>query len=184
MNKLGLKFSQWLLEGEGNDEKIIISFGLQQIKIIVINIVAFLFFSILLNAFALGICFLIIFIPLRRLAGGYHADTKIRCFFISNIIYVCNLVFVKKIYINSFISILECLFIGIAIWMLTPVDNKNRILSFADKHRIKSKCGRYILLYESIFMVLSWLRIESLKSLFLGVLATILVLQVIGIIKK
>ncbi len=134
--------------------------------------------------FGLAYAFCFFFIPLRRLAGGYHANTKLRCFVISNIIYLCNLIFVKEIYLDLFMSTIGSLFVGIAIWILTPVDNANRTLSFADKHRIKNKCGKYILLYESISVALFSLKLESLACMLLGVLVTILALQIVEIIKK
>ena len=79
------KITQWLECDERETE--IVIFAFQQMIWMGINIITFLMISMILHRMWYGILFLMLFIPVRRMAGGYHASTKVRCYIISNIIF-------------------------------------------------------------------------------------------------
>lgn len=88
------KITQWLECDERETE--IVIFAFQQMIWMGINIITFLMISMILHRMWYGILFLMLFIPVRRMAGGYHASTKVRCYIISNIIFTLNIIFPTK----------------------------------------------------------------------------------------
>lgn len=83
-----------------------------------------------------GIIFLAAFILLRRFAGGYHADTKLRCFFLSNLISVFYIIMCSvKLYAAAEIIMLPVS--SFIILLLAPVDNISKRLEEDEKKKYK-----------------------------------------------
>lgn len=65
----------------------VLNYGLDVLISSVINIITVLCCSLICNTIWHGIIFLIMFIPLRMTLGGYHAQTRLRCFMVGVILY-------------------------------------------------------------------------------------------------
>ncbi|MCR5835465.1 MAG: accessory gene regulator B family protein [Lachnospiraceae bacterium] len=91
-------------------------------------------------------------IPLRSYAGGWHAKKFISCTIISNLIIVVG-VYSKwlnkmSVGIYAFLELLICAII----MYIAPVQNQNKILSYAEKIKYK-KNSILIFLFEFIILV-------------------------------
>lgn len=85
MEKISRKIVQCIDENItlDNSQKEIINFGLQATLEISLNLLISILVLFELHMIKEGVVFFLVFIPLRKYSGGYHADTYIKCFIIS-----------------------------------------------------------------------------------------------------
>ena len=92
-----------------------------------LNLLAIIILAVATGLYLETLCFTISFMTLRGTAGGYHAKTHWGCFLILMIVYAIfaiTLFFIPKD-ILRFLSIGFATVGGIAILILSPVDNVN-----------------------------------------------------------
>lgn len=110
-----------------------------------LQIIIFCIFNCLLN----GIVFLTAFIFLRKFIGGYHADTRIRCFVISNslsLVYcVANEINIAELYVIAALIAAVCI-----LGVLAPVENDNKRLS--EREYVKYKYKTLAVLFTEILI--------------------------------
>ena len=176
--------SKWLGCNEETDEFVIIKYELQQLKWLVLNITTFLVISEILFGAEYGIIFLVSFVPIRRMAGGYHADTRWNCYLVSNIIYIINLILIKKSVLNMTNMIVCSIITGFLIVFLAPIDNKNNRLKRNEKKVIKQKCIKAVVVGEIVMIIAYLMRINIIFQTIFWDLITVLTLQLVGIIKN
>lgn len=175
---------KWLGCNEETDEFVIIKYELQQLKWLVLNITTFLAISEILFGAEYGIIFLVSFVPIRRMAGGYHADTRWNCYLVSNIIYIINLILIKKSVLNMTNMIVCSIITGFLIVFLAPIDNKNNRLKRNEKKVIKQKCIKAVVVGEIVMIIAYLMRINIIFQTIFWDLITVLALQLVGIIKN
>lgn len=98
------------------------SYGLEIFFSSVIEIICIFAIAILVDNFFETVIFFAFFIPLRIYSGGYHADTRIRCFLVSVGVYVIfsfilELISVNWLGIGRYIEVINaiCVFFNIAV---------------------------------------------------------------------
>lgn len=135
------------------NNKYVIQFGIQMIQMLSIAIMVALIIALCMKMLPEAVVFLLILIPLRQNAGGYHTKHKITCAIMSISIYIGALVIIKIYIINSIIQLLLC-FIDILIIMhLTPVENINN--EFDDKEiEVYKSRSQNILVFEFLIYML------------------------------
>lgn len=72
------------------------SYGLELLISTVMNVLMILMISLAFGTLLEGVLFTVCFIIIRRLAGGYHADTHFGCIFIFSIVFFLNMLIVKQ----------------------------------------------------------------------------------------
>jgi len=100
-----------------------------------------LIISLFTGMFLETVCFLIYFISLRTLTGGYHANSYFKCFLVFIIIYfLCSLIvyFTPNVYIIQIIFWLT-VFASVLILVFSPVSNTNKPLSKEQKVILRKK---------------------------------------------
>lgn len=118
------------------DEKVeIIKYGIERCKMIIISITITLLLGCFFGILYQSIIFLLAFSILRRYAGGYHADTQLRCYVISLIIVILSFFCIKHIYFNNIISFLNLSLSLVIILFLSPIDSENRRLDEKEKQK-------------------------------------------------
>lgn len=123
------------------EEKEIVAYGLQQLKVNCICIGTILLASIACGMVLQGIVFLFAFIPLRLYSGGYHANSRKMCAVISFCsVLLCFILIKICMYSSLFwflLSTASLLIIGI----LSPVSNDVKVLEKEEqrvyKHRTR-----------------------------------------------
>ena len=99
--------------------------------------------------------FLAFFILLRIYAGGYHANSYGRCFFITMLFYAPGPIlhfYLPSTYIDLTIAMSMVTAIGIT-WRWAPVDHPNKPLNIKDKQKNK-KISRTIVLGQAAIVTL------------------------------
>ena len=95
--------------------------------------------GIIFGVFAESIIFAIFFFLQRRYAGGYHADTKGRCYLVSVILIIISMCFIKYIDSGNVICFVWQTFNIIIIYLLAPVGTANRELDRVEKAVFQKK---------------------------------------------
>ena len=144
-------------DDEMDEEKSeIVRYGLEIVLLKVIFLIATLIVGIIMKSFIPCLAFMILFMPLRTNAGGYHAQTRMQCFIQSMLTVAIVIIGIK--YINIYIAIMLLVLTVISlpfIWILSPVDTKNKRLDDEEKVIFKKKT-RIILIIEIAVAVICW----------------------------
>lgn len=110
--------------------------------------------AIFTNSILASIVFLISFFSIRKFAGGYHADTYLRCHIISWVNQIL-MVLLYKIVPTIFLKPLTLFFIltgTIFIFLFAPVENKNKPLSVKEKEKY-AVMSKLIVAFAAIMVI-------------------------------
>lgn len=110
------------------EELEIIEYGLERIKANILGVFTIFLIGIIWGVFAESMIFAIFFFLQRRYAGGYHADTKGRCYIVSVFLTTISMCFIKYIDNDTVICLVLQTFNIIIIYLLAPVGTVNREL--------------------------------------------------------
>lgn len=142
-----------------DEEAEIVRYGLEMAILKVTFFAAALVVSIFMNSFWQFIIFISLFSLLRSYAGGYHAQTRTRCFVQSILLIVAAIMIInitqKITYIIVPLSVIA-LAAGIIIWRLAPVDSENKRLESNEKVFLRRKT-RITLIAEVIIGIVSYI---------------------------
>ena len=121
-------------ELSNDDEEVeIVKYGLTQLFILVIGLVAAAITGFLLKIPLETLFFLLLLFPLRQNAGGYHASGRITCFLLSALIFVGTIVLIKFFTIGIIGNAIIFLLGSVMLLPFAPVGNKNKPLDEKEK---------------------------------------------------
>lgn len=134
----------------------IVDFGIESIISTFVSLFITLIAGVYFNLIVEGIMFYFFSLPLRKNAGGYHAETKMRCciFSISIVFLIFSLFSYENIAINYCI-IISAILIGI-IFLLAPVENPKKHLDILEQ-KVYRKRTRTILTIEGSMLLIGYL---------------------------
>ena len=139
------------------EDREIYAYGLYQGIVMAINILTYILISLYFKMVWESMIFLISYIPLRTYAGGYHARTQIRCYFLSILMIFLVLLAIKTVPWTSPMMIGVTILSGSTIFILAPVEDSNKPLSDSQE-KVFRKAARRILGVELIVMItLLWM---------------------------
>ena len=102
------------------------------------NIITTLIIGALLGKIVAALFFMLIFIPLRITAGGYHCETAGKCYLLSMAVYLAVIFTYDYVSIApSYVCVLMCVIDFAAIIILSPVVSPNK--PFTAKEKIKNR---------------------------------------------
>ncbi|MBE0451626.1 MAG: accessory gene regulator B family protein [Clostridia bacterium] len=132
IKKIAFDITSFLVEEKiiGNDDKEIYQYGTEQILINSLTLAVIGIISVIMFSWVQALFWMIGMLPIRALAGGYHASTPFNCNVLTIAVFVLNM-FIIDILINhitSVSSILILLFIYLSLVFFAPVDHKNKVL--------------------------------------------------------
>ncbi len=160
------------------EEKDIIEYGLDCMVSNLIGISVTVIIGFVFGNFwgAIVLCFMIF--PLRKYAGGFHADTKGKCFLLSTgLLCLSCWLFFKLSWTSFGYGIIICTFGGV-IWKLSPVENTNKRLDEVEYQFYKRK-SRMILVTESLLFLVSfllqWTGIQRIVAMSVFIVGTVAV---------
>lgn len=114
---------------------------------VVLNLISTILIGVIMGMVFESIAFLAFYIPLRSYAGGYHAKTPWRCYFVSLFIIAAVLAFCRFVPLN-FVIYGSLLAAGsIVCIFLAPVQTDNKPLDDLERQRYR-KISIVILLIE------------------------------------
>lgn len=162
-------------------QKEIIIFGICQGRTLLINLFTMFLISIVIDFFIEGILFLLLFIPLRSFAGGYHANTKKGCFIISNVLYLFFLFLCKTAIPNSNMVYIGILVFSTVIASYAPVDSCNKRMGFMMCRKMKVRTVFVLAVEITVLLGLDFLFASNFSGIMFYVLCMVLVLQIGGV---
>ena len=106
-------------------------YGLEIFVSSLLELTSILFISIFMNNFGETVLFFAAFIPLRVYAGGYHADTQIKCYMVSLGVYglFTMLMRIMPTFWYTIIIYISIAMSLIIVLMLAPVRHTNKTLT-------------------------------------------------------
>lgn len=140
------------------EKEAIFIYGFQLLFSTSASIISILLLSIVLKQLELGFAFLLLFIPIRMVAGGFHANTYSQCFLLTNLIFLIFYFTVKKIAATSGVWIIWIMFLASVCYIIriAPVIHKNHPVN--RKRYDKNRKNTYkILIIDLLIMVLFFL---------------------------
>lgn len=100
------------------------------------NLLATLMIGVLMHRFIETLIFMLVFIPLRSFAGGYHCERAESCFILSIFVYLTVMMSYKYLYgISVYWTLAICLANFIAVLIMSPVVSPNKPLSTKEKNK-------------------------------------------------
>mgnify|MGYP000759989505 CR=1 FL=1 len=109
-------------------------------------LVASLFIALKLDMVLEGIFFFVIFSPLRSYAGGLHLEKFWICFVLSCLTYITTLLVVKNLCLHEFVSLIVLFALEVFVYVLYPVENRNREINEEENKCFKIKLMKYLCL--------------------------------------
>lgn len=131
IDKLSKRITSFLIHEESISEENaeIYQYGVEITISSVLNIVLIVLVSIFTKSILSGIIFLIIFITLRQLSGGYHATTYFRCNTIFLFTYIFVLLMSRYVVISFWANSIFILLGIIVLLLFAPVPNVHKPLT-------------------------------------------------------
>ena len=139
-------------------EKEIYLFGVQQGLAVLLNIGTTIFIGLMFGVLWQMLIFTIAYILLRSFAGGYHAKTPIRCFFLSVLLIIVSSSIIKYVVLHEIVHIALIVITSVFITILSPVGNQNKPLDKLEKKVYKKRA--VVICFAQVFI--------AVVSLFLG----------------
>lgn len=153
-NKLSSFFAANGIIKEADTE--VYEYSLEILFSTVINFAAVIIIAVLTKSILITSVYLLGFIPLRLIAGGFHADTHFKCFLVLMCTYSAFLAAVRFLpQAWLFYSVILSVSVTIIlIFILAPVEDKNKPVSAEAKRSFKIKSRITVLIYAAVVILL------------------------------
>jgi accessory gene regulator B len=166
----------------------IVRYGLELFILKAVFLLASLIIALFMGEILSYLIFLIFFMPLRTLAGGYHASTRLLCFIESmlTVVLVCGICMITPTKILSVIILLDILTLisSAAIFILSPVEDKNKPLSAKKKRSFQGRVRIYLFISLAVIILLAFLKLLNLSLPIVLSVITSGCLVIVGIVNK
>mgnify|MGYP004526064629 CR=1 FL=1 len=128
-------------------------YGINQVLTIGVNIATTVLIGLCFGMVWESLLFLLVYIPLRTAAGGFHTSTPLRCYVASSALIVAVLAVLRWLPFRS-VSSLIGLFAGcVVVWLFAPVADQNKPFTSLEKRCFRRR-SRIILPAEVTFVFL------------------------------
>ncbi len=149
-----------------SDHREIYAYALENFISGLITWIIFSLVAILLKIPDRMIVFVAFYAPIRKYAGGFHAETRVGCLLLSLfstifLIYMSILISRSNMW---YVGAILCMLLSIIlIFAFAPVDHPNRRLSPKKKH-LNRRVSRYIMIAESFLVIIGILFFSEWKE--------------------
>lgn len=138
---------------EAEDKEVYV-YALNMIQVYITNFAISAVIGIAMGMFWHCMVFLVAFMLLRQEAGGYHARGWKACYFLSTLLLVVALIWIKiqfiwKIYITAALAILSAIYI----FIFAPLADENKPLDERDRKAIRKRAHK-IVIFEMLTGIL------------------------------
>ena len=134
----------------------LVKYGLARGKTILLSILVILILGYFFGVLWQSIIFYISFCSLRRYAGGFHAESQGRCYAISLVILIISILCMKYANCSIGINILLQATCLVLIFILAPIENKNRKLDDIEQKQYKKKTRANAVVISLMCCFLYW----------------------------
>ncbi|MDE5778763.1 MAG: accessory gene regulator B family protein [Lachnospiraceae bacterium] len=145
----------------------------------IIYIVIILTIGLFSRRINITLCYLLVTIPLRLFAGGFHANTKLGCTILSYGLFLTILIFAPKLESKfHFLWIFFYLLCWILILSIGLVDSKNKRLSPSQKNVLHHRCVLTFILMTVVMLCLWY----NKQNLYYSTISMCVILDTIGLL--
>ena len=139
-----------------SEDEEVYEYGLQLLLSTVFNGILALVLAIISGTLWQCICYLAVFILIRKSAGGFHAKTHLGCCCILAVVLSLFIVFIKFVptYTYAAITVFAVVFSVSVILLFAPLEHENKPISDKDKKRLKKISIIYAILISFIIFLL------------------------------
>lgn len=134
-------------------ERELYNYGVNGLYLSFINIVTSGIIGILFGMLWQSLLFSVAYIPLRSYAGGYHAKTPGRCYFLSTLLIACVLVVLKYVPFSMEGMYIALVIATAVIFVKAPVESENKPLNDRELKMFRTK-ARKILISETLLALI------------------------------
>lgn len=161
-------------------------YGLDIFMSSVLEIVSILIISAIVGNFLSTILFFAAFIPLRIYSGGYHADTKIKCYIVSLCTYIIFSTIMYVLGKNAYAVVngLTGIFSLLLVLLVAPIIHKNKSVNEVERKYYR-QCSVCICSAETIIILLLTMIFPKCQFIFALALgqAAVTLSMIVAIIK-
>ena len=162
MDKLLDATMNFLYRNEENmdeEQAEIVRYGLELFYLKAFFFLATIAIGILMGSFWESLIFTALLSGIRTMVGGFHANTRMQCFIMSMLTFVCVLMILKIVAVYNVILIpliVLAVISSIVIWKFAPIDTENKPLE-DDEIAVFRKKARVMLIVEICISVAAYL---------------------------
>lgn len=165
-------------------DKELYAYGLWQGIALLYNFATIMILALIFKMFWQSMIFMIAYSLIRPYAGGYHARTPLKCYLFSVVIIIAVLWLIKYIPWNSFICFIMITVASIIIFILSPVEDKNKPLDKIEQVVFKKRTNILLSILVGLAIFLLLVGLESI-SIYIGIaLAVLAAMLILGKIKN
>ena len=138
------------------NEKEVYSYSFEILFSTIINFLALLIISIISHTFLETMLYILGFVPLRQITGGYHAKNHVRCFLIlmfSYTLFLIILLFMPKTHLFIF-TITNIVVSTVLVLVFAPSEDKNKPLSEDEFTHFKKASRIAVVVYIACILML------------------------------
>ncbi|MBP1925460.1 accessory gene regulator B [Sedimentibacter acidaminivorans] len=168
------------------EDRNIYEYGIEIAISYLLNFLTMITISFFMNMLIECIVFLIIFVPLKGYTGGYHAPNYIICFVISCLTVTAVLFATKytSMQINQFILLLTMIMAGVSIYILGPIEDKNKPLTKNEYVHFRAKIKIILIIEFILAIIMNIVGLHRILFIFCSSFVITLGLSLIGYIKN
>lgn len=145
-----------------SEDEEVYEYGLQLLLSTVFNGIIALILAIISETVLQCICYLAVFVILRKSAGGFHAKTHFGCCCILATVLSLFIMFIKFVpnEVYSIVAAIAVVFSVVMILMFAPLEHENKPISDRDKNRLRKISIIYAVLFALLGFVLFIARLK------------------------
>ena len=148
--------NSFLVEGIISDEeKEVIQYGLESLGGNLLSIVLTLAVGACFGQIEDAVLLWLFLFPLRKNAGGFHAETRTGCLFLSAAMLILSFALYTVIIPTVAFYGISLIVTGMMIWLLAPVENPSKRLDDTE-YRIYRRRSRLLLASEGVIFIVAW----------------------------
>jgi len=160
-----------------SERRVIYEYGLEQGVILILNILTVLVIGIVSGEVLISITFMVVYIPLRTYAGGYHAKKLISCYLISVGIAIGAIVLVQRVEGITFWTGIP---FALIIYALAPVEAAQKKLNKKQKEHYKRKVGGILLILLLVCIGNYFVNIRYISETIVVAESVVCVAEIVG----
>lgn len=141
----------------------VIQYGIEMFIICVLEMLAILCLALYFGTFTETLIYLVAFIPIRIYSGGYHAETRLRCFIILLCVFGIFTIINPMQLFNNYTGVLIAIINLIFILLWSPISNDSKPLS-KNKRKIYKK--RSLIFSITAIFITSTFCIYEIKTIY------------------
>jgi accessory gene regulator B len=158
------------------EDKVVYEFGIYQGMTLTINLLTILIVGYLFNEIFSLIAFSVFYLSIRSYAGGYHADTELRCYLVSTAMLLIVVYILKYVSISPYALMITLCFSITSLVLLAPVENHSKPLDDLEKKVYRSRTLKIMVLQLCVMVISYFIMMELFKVIVIsfGMIAVIL----------